>query len=130
MERNKKKHLQDQAAKIFATEARNSTIRRNITAAFERLRKTVIEQNEDGLSKALGIHKPATDFSLVLQHLGTKPSLLPGGEKTTIIAVIVRLHSSAFSANASTDASNFEGMESYEEFDGEWEVEVEEFSNK
>ena len=129
VETNKKIYAQQKAATKVATQARNSTNRRNRAEAFQRIRKTVLEQNQEDLSKALDEHKPASDFALALQHLGTKPKLLPDGKKATIISAITRLYSSAFSANASsTDASGFasSSMEYYEEVDDGIEFQVEE----
>ena len=73
-------------------------------------------------------HKSASDLSLALQHLGTKPKLLPDGKKATLIAVIVSLHYSSFPTNASsTDNLIFaSSMASYEEIDEGIKFEVDE----
>ena len=115
VENNKSKHVQVQEAKKVATEERHSTLRHNLVGAFERIRQTVLKNNEHDLAKALKIDNPASDFSLALQHLGTKSSLLPDGGKATIIEALVRLHSSVFSGDASPPT--FETMDNYDEID-------------
>ena len=59
-----------------------------------------MENETLALKEALANHKPATDFSHALQHLGTKPSSLVDGKKATVIATIVRNHPKSFSSDA------------------------------
>ena len=113
--KDRKKAAREKQVKKAAAEQRNLTNRDNREKAFRRLRETVAKNESDSLQAALTKHKPATDFGLALQHLGTKPSSLPNGKKATIIDAIVRLHSERFSSN--DDPPIFESLPSYDEED-------------
>ena len=114
VEENKRKHAQEEAAKKIRAAARNTALRNNRTAAFLRVHQTVKDNSGSlGLSDALTKHKPASDFALALQHLGTKPSSLPDGKKATVIDALVRLHCSAFDADS--DPTSLGSMLSYGE---------------
>ena len=108
VDKNRKKAAREKQVKKAAAEQRNLTNRDNREKAFRRLRETVAKNESDSLQAALTKHKPATDFGLALQHLGTKPSSLPNGKKATIIDAIVRLHSS------NDDPSTFEPIGNYD----------------
>ena len=59
-----------------------------------------MENNTLALEEALPKHKPSSNFSLTLQHLGTKPSSLVNGKKATVIAALVCNHPKSFLSDA------------------------------
>ena len=100
VEINRRNVAREKLSKKAATKKRNSAARENREKAFQRLRQTVMDNKSDSSTTALNKHKPATDFTLALQHLGTKPSMLANSKKSTVINAILRLHPYFFSGNA------------------------------
>ena len=125
VEINRSNAAREKLNKRAATEKRNSTSRENREEAFQRVRKTVTDNESDSLATALDKHKPATDIKLALQHLGTKPSTLADGKKATVINAIVQLHPDSFSSNPIPTI--FEPTETYDEIeDLDSDIEVQE----
>ena len=82
-----------------------------------------MENETLALEEALAKHKPATDFSHVLQHLGTKPSSLVDTKKATIIAELVRNHPNSFSSDAPPTLEQMPCYDASDDMNSDFEVE-------